>query len=117
LVILIFDLNNRNTFDNLNDYWLRFLRYDCDFQNEICVFGNYSKNTGPPLTQKDEILEMIKISNLENVNYKEIGNKGIEQLNVFLDDLMFQTYENDKKYSKTGRCKGDSLKVDKCNLY
>jgi hypothetical protein len=38
-VLLMFDLNNRTSFENINDYWLNFLRDYCCFQNDIYSVG------------------------------------------------------------------------------
>ncbi len=110
-------MNNRNSFDNLNDYWLNFLRDDCCYSNDIYILGNYSTYSSAPLTQVEEINEMIKFSQI-NANYIEIGNKSKNELNHLIDELILQTIENEKKSSKTGGdCKGGSMKIDKCILY
>ena len=112
VALIIFDLNNRNTFDSLSD-WLKFLKND--YTKDIYLLGNYI-NVGAPLTQTEEISEMIIISEM-NANYIEIGNKKKEELNVLVDELIYKTHKEEVKNAKTNDNKGHSFKLDKCNIY
>lgn len=126
VVLVMFDLNNRNSFDSLSDCWLSFLRDDCFYQNEIYILGNYETRNSAPLTQTDEINEMIKFSSLAgnevgnslNVNYIEVGNKTKNEMNLLIDELIFNTYEDELKNEKADDGdKGHSFKVEKCVIY
>jgi GTPase SAR1 family protein len=116
VILLTFDLNNRNSFDSLNEYWFNFIRNDCAYQNIIYILGNYTNISSAPLTSKDEIEEMIKISQV-NASYIEIGNKTKDELNVLIDELIVHTYKDDLKSGKVEDCKGGSFKVDKCIIF
>ncbi len=78
------------------------------FENDVCILGNYNK-TSAPLTQNEEITALIKFSEV-NANYIEIGNKGEDELNIIMDELIFGAYESEKKSKKRGCNKGGSLK-------
>lgn len=86
------------------------------YPNDIYILGNYQNSNSPPLTQMDEIDQMIKFSQI-NANYLEIGHKSKDEVNIIIDDLILQTFENDKKNKKANTCKMDSLKVDKCVIF
>merc|ERR1711976_208675 len=109
VIFLMFDLNNRNSFDNLSDYWLNFLRDDVIYENNIYILGNYNNSSQTPLTQNEEITAMIKFSHVK-ANYIETGNKSPEELSIMMDELVQETYENDKKSNKSCGDKGGSMK-------
>ncbi len=111
---MLFDLNNRNSFDNLNEYWLKFLRDDCYCENVIYVLGNYFDKTCPPLTQLCEITDMITKSETR-ANYIEIGNLSKKEMKDLIDELIKQSYNDEIKNMKVNDCKQDSFK--KCLLF
>jgi len=116
VILIMFDLNNRNSFDNLNDCWLYFLKNHCYYENDIYILGNYIDKSSAPLTSSEEINEMIKFLEIPIANYIEVGNKTNEELNKLIDELVFHTYIDDLKNVKED-CKGGSFKVDKCIVY
>lgn len=116
LIIIVLDLNNRNSFDNLADYWFNFLCKDCEYESGIYILGNYF-NSSSPLTTSEEVNEMLKISRL-NTNFVEIGDKNQFESVSLLDNLIFNVHLEELKNNK--KCdgnKGHSLKVDKCCIY
>ena len=116
VMLIMFDLNNRNSFDNLNDCWLNFLKSDCYYSNDIYILGNYLNKSSAPLTCPEEVIEMIKFSEI-NANYIEVGNKTSDELNILIDELIFQTYKDELMNAKAEDCKGGSFKVNKCGIY
>jgi hypothetical protein len=116
IIFIVFDLNNRNSFDNLNDYWLSFIN-ESGFCEDLYILGNYFKTESAPLTQSEEIKEMIKFSRV-NASYIEIGDKTNEEVILMIDDIILSNYENEIKKSKNGDdCKAGSFKFDKCVIY
>ena len=116
-IIVVFDLNNRNSFEGLTEYWLEFIRNDCCYNKKIYILGNNFDKESPPLTSFEEITEMIKFTG-DNVSYIEIGNKPRSEINLLLDELVHMTYIDDLKNSKSGGdCKAHSLKMEKCIVY
>jgi hypothetical protein len=113
----MFDLNNRNSFDNLNDCWLNFLKNDCYYSNDVYILGNYLDKSSAPITSTEEINEMVKFSEIPKSNYIEVGNKTINELNILIDELVFHTYKDELKNAKEEDCKGGSFKVEKCIIY
>jgi hypothetical protein len=105
----MFDLNNRNSFDNLNDYWLTFIRDDCAFSGDIYILGNYTEDSNSVLTQKEEINDMIDKSGI-SAKYIEYGNKSKEEIVKMLDDLVIYLQDKEEKSSKTDKNKAESFK-------
>jgi GTPase SAR1 family protein len=117
VVLIVIDLNNRNSFENLSDYWLGFLKNDCYYENDIYVLGNYLNVANTPLTSGEEVNEMLKLSQIDTT-YIEIGKNTQEESVGLLDKLIHDTHLGEIKRSKTNDCnKGGSLKVDKCFIY
>jgi hypothetical protein len=112
-VIIIIDLNNRSSFDNLNEYWLRFLRDDCYYLNPVFIFGNYFDETSTALTSNEEITDMIDKSGI-TAKYIEIGHKSKDEINVVIDQLI-ENSEEHMKNLKSSKSKGDSFR--NCLLY
>ena len=117
-MFIILDLNNRNSFDNLNDCWFPFLKNDCQFCNPVYILGNYKEDSSPPLTGNEEINEMIKFAQMMfNVNYLEIGDKNKETLCQKIDEIIKEVQKDQMKTHKSDCNKGGSLRVDRCQIY
>ncbi len=115
VVLIVLDLNNRNSFDSLNDYWLEYLKNDCYFTNEVYVLGNYF-NASTPLTSGEEVNEMLKLAKI-TTTYFEIGNKSKDESVSLVDDFIYDTHLEEIKNAKIDCNKGGSFKVDKCCIY
>jgi hypothetical protein len=117
VVLIVIDLNNRNSFDNLSDYWLDFLKNECYYENDVYVLGNFLNIANTPLTTGDEVNEMLKLSQI-NTTYIETGKNSQEESVRLLDKLIYDTHLEEIKRSKAGDGnKGGSLKVDKCFIF
>lgn len=111
-IFLFMDMNNRECFDNLNDYWLKFIRDDCSYESKVVIMGNYAKvkRKNSLLTSNEEINDMMTKSQIPNCTFIEIGCLDKEELVNLFDKLIEEIYTFDTQNSKSGDCKGESLK-------
>lgn len=95
----MFDLKNRDSFDNLT-LWINFLRDDCSLQKTVCIYGNYTKTSGSVLTTKADIEDMIEKQKI-NAKYFEVGGKTKEEV-INLTDTLIKLYEEERKEGNDG---------------
>ena len=105
---IIFNMTSRESFDDLYDRFLITLRDVCKFEGMIIILGNYFSYDSTLSTNKDEIQELINVSQTLSRFY-EIGNKNNDEKVQLIDSLITEAIEFG--LSKT---KGESKK---CIIY
>ena len=95
-ILILFDMANRTSFENLLDNWLLFLRDTCHFKGLVIVFGKHYLHSNPLKTGEDEIKEMIRVSEVK-CQFYNIGKNKIEQSNEIINNLIEDAFEMPKK--------------------
>ena len=86
-VLIIFDMSNRKSFENLLDNWLLYLRDICHYKGLVFIFGNHGEKAKPLMTDEDEIKEMIKVSEVE-CQFYNIGKNETFENNEIINKLI-----------------------------
>ena len=94
-VLILFDMTNRKSFENLLDNWLLFLRDTCHFKGLVFAFGKHFLDSSTLMTDEDEIKEMIKISEVK-CHFYNIGENKTEQNNEIINKLIEDAFEISK---------------------
>ena len=78
-VIIIFDMTSRESFENILDKWIKFLR-DIKYTNSIILFGTINPNDKEalPMTDAEEIEYLIQVTEIKGQFY-DIGNKSEQE--------------------------------------
>lgn len=105
---IIFNMTSRESFDDLYDRWLITLRDVCKFEGMIIILGNYFSSDSILITSKEEIQELISVSQTLSRFY-EIGNKNNQEKIELVDSLI-----NEAIYFGLFKSKGDPKK---CIIY
>ena len=115
--MIMFDMNNRESFDNLNEEWLGYLR-TAYYTNQIFILGNYADagNRSSLLTTNDEIKDMVGKSQTGG-KYLEIGNKANNEIAEEMDGIIYRIYEDEAKKNKCSGSRAESFKIDRCNIF
>jgi GTPase SAR1 family protein len=108
IIILIFDLKNRDSFDELT-IWVNYLRDICLINKTIYIFGNFKPEKNI-LTTKVDIDDMIEKQQI-SARYLEIGNRTKEDLENLTDEILEITYVEDKTQNL------DESNLSKCILF
>ena len=95
-VFIIFDITNRGTFTNLLNTWLIWLRDTIKYQGAVFILGNIIDNTKFRCTDKDEILELIQVSEVQ-AQYFEVGDQSNNEKNAQIDKLIMEAEDEKKK--------------------
>ena len=103
-VIIMFDMTNRQSFEDVLDKWIKFLR-QINYVNTIILFGtkNYNDKEALPMTDENEINELIKVASI-NGTFHYIGDKTKEQKNNLIDQLIETTYNQAKNNKNSKDC-------------
>ena len=103
-VIIMFDMTNRQSFEDVLDKWIKFLR-QINYVNTIILFGtkNYNDKEAFPMTDENEINELIKVASI-NGTFHYIGDKTKEQKNNLIDQLIETTYNQAKNNKNSKDC-------------
>ena len=103
-VIIMFDMTNRQSFEDVLDKWIKFLR-QINYVNTIILFGtkNYNDKEAFPMTDENEINELIKVASI-NGTFHYIGDKTKEQKNNLIDQLIETTYNQAKNNKNSKYC-------------
>ena len=103
-VIIMFDMTNRQSFEDVLDKWIKFLR-QLNYVNTIILLGtnNYKDNEALPMTDEKEISDLIDIASI-NGTFHYIGDKTTEQKNQLIDQLIESTYVQAKNNKNDKDC-------------
>ena len=111
-VVLIFDLNNRESFDNLFE-WFKFLKENYKGDNKkIYLYGNYKYGSTNLLTGQDEINDSMTFDKID-AEYIDIGIKNTEEKNKLLDNLIVTTYPR----MNTNNTQKEDKSITNCSIY
>jgi hypothetical protein len=89
LVIIVFDLNIRESFEEIIT-WTNFIRRTCNYDSKIYLFGNYS-DSNDLLTEASDIDDVIKTS--EQISeYFDIGKLNMNDTINLVDKLIYSAY-------------------------
>ena len=104
--IIMFDMTNRTTFEDVLDKWIRFLR-EIKYNNSIILFGTRNPNPNEkdslPMTDKEEINYLIEIANIKGEFY-DISDKNDKEISDLIDNLIEQSYEESKSNMNKKDC-------------
>ncbi len=92
-VIIMFDMTSRESFENILDKWIKFLR-DIKYTNSIILFGtvNPQDKDALPMTDAEEIQYLIEVTDIKGQFY-DIGNKSEKERCDLIDQLIETSYE------------------------
>jgi hypothetical protein len=97
IIILMFDLKNRNSFDDVT-LWVNYIRDVCLITRTVYIFGNYQPK-GSILTLKSDIDDLIDKQKII-ARYFEIGNRRVDDSIELIDEIIEITYEEEKNSSR-----------------
>lgn len=109
-----FDLRDRESFTNLIDNWIIWLRDYCKYEGFIVILGNYKKIDDSDTITEEEIDTMIRVSDV-TAKYVKIAEMSDEELKEKFDELMKDADEHDMRREKNDDQRGGSLK--KCIVF
>ena len=103
-VIIMFDMTSRESFEDVLDKWIKFLR-QVNYSNSIILFGtkNYNDKDALPMTDEKEIKELIEVTGI-NGSFHYIGDQNTEQKNKLIDKLLEDTYIQAKNNKNNKDC-------------
>ena len=93
-VIIMFDMTERKSFEDVLDKWIKFLR-EIKYTNTIILFGTVNDKNALPMTDKEEIEYLIEITEIKGTFY-DIGNKTEKEKCDLIDSLIETSYEEAK---------------------
>ena len=95
-VIIMFDMTERKSFEDVLDKWIKFLR-EIKYTNTIILFGTVNPNdkNALPMTDKEEINYLIEVTEIKGEFY-DIGNKNEKEKCDLIDSLIESSYEDAK---------------------
>ena len=103
-VIIMFDMTSRESFEDVLDKWIKFLR-QVNYNNSIILFGtkNWKDKDALPMTDEKEINELINVTGI-NGTFHYIGDQNTEQKNKLIDQLLETTYNQAKNNKNNKDC-------------
>ena len=93
-VIIMFDMTERKSFEDVLDKWIKFLR-EIKYTNTIILFGTTNNKNALPMTDKEEIEYLIEVTEIKGEFY-DIGNKTEKEKCDLIDSLIESSYEDAK---------------------
>ena len=93
-VIIMFDMTERKSFEDVLDKWIKFLR-EIKYTNTIILFGTTNNKSALPMTDKEEIEYLIEVTEIKGEFY-DIGNKTEKEKCDLIDSLIESSYEDAK---------------------
>ena len=92
-IIIIFDMTERKSFEDILDKWIKFLR-ELKYNNKIILFGTSSKEDKNALTMTDEqeINYLIEITGIKGKFY-DLRNLNQDKICELIDTLIEQIFE------------------------
>ena len=91
-VLILFDMANRKSFENLLDNWLIYLRDICHYKRLVFIFGNHFLRSNSLMTDEDEIKEIIKVSEVK-CEFHNIGKNEFFENNDIINKLIENVFE------------------------
>ncbi len=103
-VIIVFDMTNREAFEDILNKWVKFLR-DKNYKGHIILLGtNNSDNKNDlPMTDAEEATYLIEVAEL-NAEFYDIRDKGDKEISKLIDDLIVAAYNNYKNNMNNKNC-------------
>ena len=103
-VIILFDMTKRQSFEDILDKWIKFLR-QLNYSNTIILFGtkNYDDTEALPMTDEKEINDLIDVTSI-NGTFHYFGDKSTEEKNQLIDQLIESTYNQAKNNKNNKDC-------------
>ncbi len=103
-IIIMFDMTSRQSFEDVLDKWIKFLR-QLNYASTIILFGtnNYNDKDALPMTDEKEINDLIEVAGI-NGTFHYIGDKTTEQKNQLIDQLIETTYNQAKNNKNNKDC-------------
>jgi GTPase SAR1 family protein len=108
-VFIIFNMAERDSFDNLVNKWLIFLRENIHYDRLIILLGNYYNLNSYNkflITDEDELKKLSEIIEVNFIFY-EIGNKTKDEKIELIENLIKEAEEYEKKEGILDKRKND----------
>jgi GTPase SAR1 family protein len=113
-VFIIFSMIDRDSFDNLYNKWIIYLREVIHYDRLIIILGNYfniNLKNKFLITDEDEMKKLSEISEVKFIFY-EIGNKTKDEKIELIDNLIKEAEEYEIKEGIS-----DKKKNEKCQIF
>lgn len=113
-VFIIFSMIDRDSFDNLYNKWIIYLREVIHYDRLIIILGNYfniNLKNKFLITDEDEMKKLSEISEVKFIFY-EIGNKSKEEKIALIDNLIKEAEEYEIKEGIS-----DKRRNEKCQIF
>ena len=116
VVFIFLEMTERESFENLVDKWLIWLRDICNFQDMVIIFGEYdiSRESKSFMVDKEEINSMIEMSKMR-AKFIEIGGLDKEEVIKIVDNVIKEAVEMYKNNKKLDEFEGGSTR--KCVIF
>lgn len=105
-IIIMFDMTSRTSFEDVLDKWIKYLR-EAKYSNTIILLGNIINKNALPMTDEEEIKELIDVTEI-NGKFYDIGRLNDQEKANLIDKLINAAYEESKN------SKG---KKEDCNIF
>ena len=104
-IIIIFDMTERKSFEDILDKWIKFLREIKYNNNNIILFGTKkdSNKNELPMTDIEEIDYLFQLIGIKK-DFYDIGNKNENEICDLIDKLLEQSYGNAKSNMNKKDC-------------
>ena len=95
-IIIMFEMTERKSFEDILDKWIKFLR-EIKYSNTIILFGTINQNdkNAQPMTDNEEINYLIDVTGIKGKFY-DIGKKNVKEKCELIDNLIETSYEEAK---------------------
>ncbi len=98
-IIIVFDMNDRNSFIDVLDKWIKYLR-ELKYKNKIILFGSYTEENKDelPMTDEREIKDLFEVTQI-NGEFIDIRNKTKEDIINIIEtciEKIFSEFSNNK---------------------
>lgn len=103
-VFIFFDMTERDSFQNILNRWIIWLRDTVKYKGVIFLMGNIINKAKIRITDEKEINELIAISGI-NAQYIEISDMTDDKKIELLDKLITEAEEKLKLDQKVKNCK------------
>ena len=103
-IIIMFDMTSRQSFEDVLDKWVKFLR-EVKYYNNIILFGtnNPDNKDALPMTDEEEVKSLIDVAEIKG-DFYDIGNKNVNEKCDLIDNLIEEAYKDAKENVKQKDC-------------